>query len=407
MMSLVNASQQRFGLRSLALIALIIAEVFGQACATTQRGALNAMSHSQKISRAGTQAPSDGPNEYFSGRVRIQPLSAADGDINASTAYVSFEPGARSAWHTHPRGQRLIVTAGTGLTQEWGKPVQEIHVGDVVSCPPGVKHWHGASPTMGMTHIALSGYDEQGKNVTWMEKVSDEQYGAGATSVTTRQPQATTGEPLSAKQQAIPRIAAFVAMGDLPRLNASLNEGLDAGLSISESKEILVQLYAYSGFPRSLNALGELMKVVEARKQRGLEDAPGREPSRAVPVGDALLAKGTANQTQLSGAPVQGPLFDFAPVINHFLRTHLFGDIFERDNLDRKMRELATVGALAAMPGVDSQLRAHIGISLRVGLNAEQLRQAAELLAVQVDRDTGKRANDALVQTLASRQQAE
>lgn len=392
--------------KSFALISIIIATVFTSACATTQ-GVSNAMSQSQHISRAGSQAATDGPGEYFTGRVRIEPLSPADVNINASTAYVSFEAGARSAWHTHPRGQRLIVTAGVGLTQEWGKPVQEIHPGDLVSCPPGVKHWHGASPGTAMTHIAITGSDEAGKNVTWMEKVSDEQYGLGAASGIAPQAQETTTGPLSAKQQAIPRIAAFVALGDLPRLNTSLNEALDAGLAISEAKEILVQLYAYSGFPRSLNALGELMKVVQARKERGIKDAPGREPSQIVPVGDALLVKGTANQTQLSGAPVEGPLFDFAPVISRFLRTHLFGDIFDRDNLDWKSREMATVGALAATPGVESQLRAHVRMSLGVGLTAGQLRQVAELLAAQVDADTGKRANEALTQALAAKPQAE
>jgi 4-carboxymuconolactone decarboxylase len=393
--------------KSLGLIAIVIAAVLGLGCANTQRRAFNAMSHAQDISPAVTRSPMDGPSEYFTGRVHIEPLSSSDEHINASTAYVSFLPGARSAWHTHPRGQRLIVTAGIGLTQEWGKRVQEIHPGDVVSCPPGVKHWHGASATTAMTHIAVTGSDEEGKNVTWMEKVSDEQYRAGATSRIAPQAPETTIEPLSAKEQTIPRIAAFVAVGDLPRLNASLNDGFDAGLSISESKEILVQLYAYAGFPRSLNALGELMKVAEARKQRGLEDAPGREPSRATPVGDALLTEGTANQTHLSGAPVQGGLFDFAPVINRFLRTHLFGDIFERDNLDWKSRELATVGALAAMPGVESQLRAHMGISLRVGLTTGQLRQVAQLLATQVERAAGMRAHEALAQAVAAQQQTD
>lgn len=392
---------------SLGLIAVVIAAVSGLGCVNTQRKAFNAMSHSQEISPSVTRSPMDGPGEYFTGRVHIEPLSPADEDINASTAYVSFQPGARSAWHTHPRGQRLIVTAGIGLTQEWEKPVQEIHPGDVVTCPPGVKHWHGASSTTAMTHIAVTGSDEEGRNVTWMEKVSDEQYRVGATSGITRQAPEATTQPLSAKEQTIPRIAAFVAVGDLPRLNASLNDGFDAGLSISESKEILVQLYAYAGFPRSLNALGELMKVTEARKQRGLEDAPGPEPSRAVPVGDALLSEGKANQTRLSGAPVEGELFDFAPVINQFLRTHLFGDIFERDNLDWKSRELATVGALAAMPGVESQLRAHMGMSLGVGLTAGQLRQVAQLLATQVETSAGTRAHEALAQALAAKRRAD
>ncbi|MBV7491226.1 carboxymuconolactone decarboxylase family protein [Pseudomonas sp. PDM30] len=217
--------------------------------------------------------------------------------------------------------------------------------------------------------------------------------------MTSTQPAAQT---LSARQQAIPLIAAFMATSDMPRLNAALNQGLDAGLTVSETKEILVQLYAYVGFPRSLNALNELMTVVQARQQRGIQDAPGREPSRAIATGEALLAAGTANQTRISGGPVKGPVFDFAPVINRFLQTHLFGDIFERDNLDWQSRELATVGALAATPGVESQLRSHMRASLRVGLSVEQLRQVIEVLAEHGDGQSAKRAGTALTQALAA-----
>jgi len=211
----------------------------------------------------------------------------------------------------------------------------------------------------------------------------------------------TSATTLSMPQQTIPLIAAFMATSDMPGLNTALNQGLDAGLSISETREILVQLYAYVGFPRSLNALNELMTVVQARKQRGIEDAPGREPGRAIPVGDELLAAGTANQTRISGAPVKGPVFEFAPVINRFLQTHLFGDIFERDNLDWQSRELATVGALAATPGVEPQLRSHMAASLRVGLGAAQLRQVTELLKKHGDPQTAERAHAALTQTLS------
>jgi len=188
----------------------------------------------------------------------------------------------------------------------------------------------------------------------------------------------------------------------MPRLHAALNQGLDAGMTISEAKEILVQLYAYAGFPRSLNALGELLKVVEARKQRGIEDAPGREPIRAIATGNELVAAGRANQAEISGGPVQGPLFDFAPVINQFLQAHLFGDIFERDNLDWQSRELATVGALAATPGAEAQLRSHMRASLRVGLSATQLRQLAQVLAERGSADAANRANEALTQALAA-----
>jgi 4-carboxymuconolactone decarboxylase len=200
----------------------------------------------------------------------------------------------------------------------------------------------------------------------------------------------STSQTLSPKQQAIAPIAAFMAVGNMPKLNAALNQGLDAGLSISDTKEILVQLYAYTGFPRSLNALGELMKVVKEREQRGVHDNPGRDAG-PVSVGDELLAKGTANQTKLSGAPVKGPLFDFAPAIDRYLKSHLFGDIFERDNFDWQSRELATVGALAAIPGLESQLGSHLRISMNVGLSAAQLRQVAEGLAKHGDADAAMR----------------
>ena len=216
---------------------------------------------------------------------------------------------------------------------------------------------------------------------------------------TTQQP---STDALSNKQQAIPLIAAFMASSDMPGLNAALNQGLDAGLSISEAREILVQLYAYVGFPKSLNALGELLKVVEARKQRGIQDEPGREPERAIPVGDELLAAGTANQTKIAGAPVKNAVTDFAPVINQYLQAHLFGAIFERDNLDWQSRELATVGALAATPGVEAQLRSHMRASMRVGINATQLRQLTTILADGGDKQAAERARTALTQALAA-----
>jgi 4-carboxymuconolactone decarboxylase len=209
-------------------------------------------------------------------------------------------------------------------------------------------------------------------------------------------------DSLSSKQQTIPFIAASMAASDMPRLNTALNRGLDAGLTINEAKEILVQLYAYVGFPKSLNALGELLKVVDARKQRGIQDAPGREPSRPIATGDELIAVGKANQTRISGAPVTGPVMDFAPVINQFLQAHLFGDIFERDNLDWQSRELATVGALAATPGVEAQLRSHMSASMRVGLSAAQLSQVTRILAERVDQQSAERANAALTQALAA-----
>ncbi len=127
------------------------------------------------ITRSGSEPPRQGPAEYFTGSVRIDPLFQVKDPARASGAFVTFEPGARTAWHTHPLGQVLIVTAGTGWVEQWGGPIEEIQQGDVVRIPPGQKHWHGATPTTAMTHIAIQ---EQldGNVVEWMEKVSDEQY---------------------------------------------------------------------------------------------------------------------------------------------------------------------------------------------------------------------------------------
>ncbi|WP_288830672.1 carboxymuconolactone decarboxylase family protein [uncultured Paraburkholderia sp.] len=213
----------------------------------------------------------------------------------------------------------------------------------------------------------------------------------------------TTSETLTARQQAIVPIAAFSAAGDMSGLDVSLNRGLDDGLTVSDAREILVQLYAYAGFPRSLNALGELTKVLASRKERGIEDAPGQAPGHPIPTGEALLAAGTANQTRLTGGPVKGPVFDFAPAIDEYLKTHLFGDIFERDNLDWQSRELATVGMLAALPGAEPQLQAHMRISMNVGITTGQLHQLVEVLAERVNVGSSRRAHEALERQLAAK----
>jgi quercetin dioxygenase-like cupin family protein len=130
-----------------------------------------------EIKRCGLQPSVKPPAEYFTGTVRLDPLFQSGAPARANGNGVTFEPGARTAWHTHPLGQILIVTAGCGLTQRWGGLVEEIRPGDVVLIPPGEKHWHGAAPTTAMTHIAIQ---EQldGKQVEWLEKVTDQQYSA-------------------------------------------------------------------------------------------------------------------------------------------------------------------------------------------------------------------------------------
>ena len=129
------------------------------------------------IKRNGTRPSAKGPADWFTGTVRIDPLFEAPAPARVFGASVTFEPGARTAWHTHPLGQTLIVTAGRGWVQRWGGPVEEIRPGDVVWFPPGEKHWHGATPSNAMTHIAIQ-EKKDGKVVDWIEQVSDEQYRA-------------------------------------------------------------------------------------------------------------------------------------------------------------------------------------------------------------------------------------
>lgn len=128
------------------------------------------------IKRAGSQPSTKGPADYFTGTVRLDPLVQSVDPARVACASVTFEPGARTAWHTHPLGQSLIVIAGCGRAQRWGGPIEEIRPGDVISFAPGEKHWHGASATTAMTHIAVQERLD-GRTVDWLEKVSDEQYG--------------------------------------------------------------------------------------------------------------------------------------------------------------------------------------------------------------------------------------
>ena len=200
---------------------------------------------------------------------------------------------------------------------------------------------------------------------------------------------------LNEKQRAVIPVAAFTANGDMTRLNAALNDGLDAGLTINEIKEILVQLYAYAGFPRSLNALGAFMQILEQRAERGIQDETGKAAS---PFPDSWnsLEDGTRNQTRLVGQPVSGPLFEFAPAIDQFLKSHLFGDIFQRDTLDWQTRELATISALAALSGVNGQLKSHYSMSLQTGLTAEQLGDFIEVIQQKCGTDTAANARNVL-----------
>lgn len=188
---------------------------------------------------------------------------------------------------------------------------------------------------------------------------------------------------LSLQQQGIIPIASFAAIGDMPALHQALKQGLDKQLSINEIKEILVQVYAYAGFPRSLNALNEFMLVLQERKEAHIQDQEGKV-NTPLPSDYQALKQGSQTQEKLVGHPVIGPLFDFAPDIDEYLKSHLFGDIFARDILNWQDREIATVAMLAAMSGTEGQLKAHVQIAKHNGVTIDQLQTIQTILRQRV-----------------------
>ncbi len=216
--------------------------------------------------------------------------------------------------------------------------------------------------------------------------------GAAQTTTTTTQkePPAMQQPALSPLDSAIARIGAAVARGEQDKLAAAFTEAFDAGLSLEQAKEIVGQLYAYCGFPRALNAAATLMQIenekwrmensgVTPETRNATPETPNPKPASSFLLGEKALELGTANQTRLCGAPVKGPLFDFHPQLDAYLKAHLFGDIFSRDVLDWRTRELVTVAALAARPETEPQMKAHVAIANLNGVTPEQ---AAAILAL-------------------------
>lgn len=216
------------------------------------------------------------------------------------------------------------------------------------------------------------------------------------------QAQEINSQDLNGKQKGIVAVAAFTANGDMEKLKVALNEGLDAGLTVNEIKEVLVQMYAYCGFPRSLNGIGAFMAVVDEREKNGILDERGPE-AKPLPADKSSLELGTENQTRLIGAPATGRYISFTPAIDTFLKGHLFGDIFGRDNLDFQSRELATIAALSSMKGVNSQLQAHFKIGFNTGLSEAQMKSLIAVLDEKVGKAEADNANRVLQQVLAAK----
>lgn len=193
---------------------------------------------------------------------------------------------------------------------------------------------------------------------------------------------------LSPTEQSIISIAALTAKGDLSNLKTSLNNGLEAGLTINQIKEVLVHLYAYCGFPRSLNAINTFMAVLEERKAKGITDVLGREASPSAENNDKY-EQGRKTLEVLTKTPQSGPAKgygEFAPRIDTFLKEHLFADIFENDLLSYRQRELATITALASMPGLEAQLTSHIKVGKNTGITENELMELAGLIETYINR---------------------
>lgn len=219
---------------------------------------------------------------------------------------------------------------------------------------------------------------------------------SGIGSVSQAQP--IKSEALSEKEQAIVPIAAFTASGDIGKLKPALNQGLDKGLSINEVKEILIHIYAYAGFPRSLNGINAFMSVVEERKTQGREDTIGREAS-PLPVDFEKNTYGHKVRNTLVGEDMsnrKSGYAAFAPAIDRFLVEHLFADIFARDVLSHQQRELVTISGLAALPGTETQLQAHLKIAKNVGYNETQLKNFIEILRDSVGTQAAERGSQVL-----------
>ena len=307
--------------------------------------------------------------KYFSGEAEFAILPQIDISKD-SVAIVDFEVGVVNNWHSHSKRQYLYITEGEGRVQEWGKEIQYVKKGDVVWIPADVKHWHGAGDT-----------------TTWFEKVElNEKPTEERLKISIEKHKQNTS--LTEKQLAIVSIAANTAKGDLDKLKVALNKGLDKGLTINEIREILNHQYAYIGFPRALNGMLTLNKVLEERKVNGKKDIEGKVPTNK---GDINYYEyGTETLSILSQRDSSGLLQNFDGV-DYALKAHLFGYLFSRDNLNYVNRELTTVSTISTISGGEAQLASHVNLISNLGIKKSDLEKVVNILNKEVDSDSSNR----------------
>ncbi len=360
---------------------------------------LGAVAHGQTIvvTRSAGRQVRQAPPANFTGVARVDMLFGSLVSADVSGGSVAFEAGARTAWHVHPGGQTLIVTAGVGRVQRWGDAIEEIRPGDVVRIPANQKHWHGAAPDAAMTHIAMT-EPREGRTVDWMEQVSDEQYRAAPRRAQTPTPAAPEPQPppagergnrrpsgplqqrlapglatltddvlygdvwtrseLSLRERSLVTIASLIATGKTAQLAGHLARGLDNGLRSTETSGLLAHLAIYSGWPNAVSALAVYDQVYTTRKidLTTLQASTPRLPAGA----DAALP----------GA--SGAVAARAPKFAQLTDDVVFGDLWRRADLAARDRSLATIAALAATGEVD-QLEFYVRRGLDAGVTHEQI----------------------------------
>ena len=345
------------------------------------------------ITRGGSRAIEPGPEGNFTGDVRVERLYDAVEPSHSSGGFVTFAPGARTAWHSHPAGQILIVTAGIGRVQLWDRQIEAIQAGDVVRIPAGVKHWHGASPSASMTHLGIT-EQRDGTAVQWMEKVSEEQYDGVQSEQRTPSPNLQQGTPrpsgelqqriapglatltddvlfgdvwtraeLSPRDRSLVTISVLIATGRTAQLTGHLSRALTNGVKPSEASAVLAHLAIYCGWPSAVSALEVYDQVYKVRKidTSGLGAVSPRLP---VPASEAERARATAEELGI-----------VAPKFAQLTNNVVFDDLWRRPDLSARDRSLVTIAALAAM-GDDGQLDVYLRRGLESGLTRAQIAEA-------------------------------
>ena len=387
--------------------------------ASVSTGTQSTRTQTLLITRGGSRVIEPGPAANFTGDVRVERLYDAVDPSHSSGGVVTFAPGARTAWHSHPAGQILIVTVGIGRIQLWDRPIEEIQAGDVVRIPAGVKHWHGASPRGSMTHLGIT-EQRDGTAVHWMEKVSDEQYNSAlsSTSAPSSNREQSTARPsgelqqriapglatltddvlygdvwtrpeLSPRDRSLVTISVLIATGKTAQLAGHLGRGLTNGVKPSEASALLAHLAIYCGWPSAVSALEVYEQVYSARKvdTSSLGAASQRLPA---PASEAARARATRDELGTVASK-------FVQLTNDVV----FNDLWRRLDLTARDRSLVTIAALAAM-GDDDQLDVYLRRGIDSGLTRTQIAEALTHLGFYAGWPKATKALSAVAKTLRS-----